>query len=169
MSLYASHTEVRSRMIGELHQWWQAHRNSDIPDRAELDPVDFKHLLPNVLISEVVHHPFRIRYRLVGTRVVAATGLDITGQYLDELVSAQDEPWIDDYGLAYRSRAPVFGTTWLVSAMGMRSSYEFGIFPLRKGGSRVDQFVAIEDYFDFSGPADELIGWRPRADAASDR
>jgi hypothetical protein len=45
----------------------------------------------------------------------------------------------------------------------VRSPYEFGIFPLRKGGLDVAQFVSIEDYFDFKGPVDELVGWRPRS------
>jgi hypothetical protein len=162
VSLYASHAEVRSRMIGELHGWWLAHRNGDIPDRACLDPVDFTHLLPSILLSEVVHQPFRIRFRLVGTKVVAAIGLDTTGQFLDELISPEGEPWLEHYRLSYRARVPVFGTTSLISTIGARSPYEFGIFPLRRGKASIDQFVAIEDYFGFSTSPDELVAWRHR-------
>ena len=162
VSLYASHAEVRSRMIGELHEWWLAHRNGDIPDRACLDPVDFTHLLPSILLSEVVHQPFRVRFRLVGTKVVEAIGLDITGQFLDELISPEGEPWLEHYRLSYRARVPVFGTTSLISTMGARSPYEFGIFPLRRGEASIDQFVAIKDYFGFSTSPDELVAWRHR-------
>ena len=49
-------------MIGELHEWWLAHRNGDIPDRSRLDPVDFTHLLSSILLSEIVHQPFRVRF-----------------------------------------------------------------------------------------------------------
>ena len=66
---------------------------------------------------------------------------------------------------AYRTRAPVFGTTWLMSTAQLRYPYEFGIFPLRKGGTDIAQFVSIEDYFDFRGPVDELVGWRLRSAA----
>lgn len=149
-------------MIGELHEWWLAHRNGDIPDRASLDPVDFTHLLPNILLSEAEHQPFRVRFRLVGTKIVEAIGLDITGQFLDELISPEGEPWLEHYRLSYRARAPVFGTTSLISTMGTRSPYEFGILPLRKGKASVDQFVAIEDYFGFSSSPDELVAWRHR-------
>ena len=123
-------------MIGELHEWWLAHRNGDIPDRSRLDPVDFTHLLPSILLSEIVHQPFRVRFRLVGTKVVEAMGLDITGQFLDELISPEREPWLEHYRLSYRAQAPVFGTTSLISTMGARFPYEFGIFPLRSWQSQ---------------------------------
>jgi hypothetical protein len=156
-------TKMRSGMIRSLHVWWLAQLGDDIPDRAALRPEEFKSMLPYMLVSEVVHNPFRIRYRLAGTVVVAVTGMEITGRYLHELVPSDDEPWMAHYTSAYRTRAPVFGTTWLMSSGQVRYPYEFGIFPLRKGGPDIAQFVSIEDYFDFKGPVDELVRWRLRA------
>jgi hypothetical protein len=152
-----------SGMIRSLHEWWLAQRGDDIPDRAALRPEEFKSMLPYMLVSEVVHNPFRIRYRLAGTVVVAVTGMEVTGRYLHELDPSDDEPWMAHYMSAYRTRAPVFGTTWLMSTGQVRYPYEFGIFPLRKGGTDIAQFVSIEDYFDFKGPVDELVGWRLRS------
>jgi len=47
---------------------------------------------------------------------------------------------------------------------GGRFTYEFGLFPLRKGGTAVDQFVSIEDYFDLTTGLTQLVEWR-EADA----
>src|SRR5688572_16164450 len=99
-------------MIRSLQDWWCANAQDGLPDRAHFQPADFKHMLPFMLISDVEHTPFRIRYRLVGTRVVAATGLDVTGMYLDTLEPVgEEEPWMEDYALSYQNRRPVVGTT----------------------------------------------------------
>jgi hypothetical protein len=44
--------------------------------------------------------------------------------------------------------------------VGWRFVYEFSIFPLARGGQRVEQFVGIEDYFEFAHLFDELEHWR---------
>jgi hypothetical protein len=150
-------------MIRSLYRWWQGRRAGDIPDRADLDPADLKRLLPNIFIVDVEHDPFRIRYRLVGTRAIEVTGFDITGHYLDELLPADvGEPWMQHYHTAYRTRAPVFGAVDAPTRSGGMFVYEFGMFPLRKGGAAVDQFVSIEDYFDLTSTLTQLVEWRER-------
>lgn len=110
VTLYTSDAEMRSNMVRSLHGWWRSKCGTEIPDRADLDPTHLKPLLPNLFISDVEPEPFRIRYRLVGTKAVEATGMDITGRYLDELLPADgSEPWMGLYQRAYLTRAPVFG------------------------------------------------------------
>lgn len=163
MGLYAGETDVRSEMVRSLHRWWISRSAHDIPDRSDLDPFDIRQLLPNLFIADVEHEPFRIRYRLVGTRAIEATGMDITGRYLDELLPADgSEPWMDYYNQAYRTRSPVFGASNAPTTSGVRFTYEFGLFPLRQGGSSVAQFVSIEDYFDLTSTLLELVEWRER-------
>lgn len=163
MSLYANEAAVKSAMIRTLHRWWLDKSAGDIPDRADLAPEDLKPLLPNLFIADVEHEPFRIRYRLVGTRAVEATGMDITGRYLDELLPANpEEPWMDFYRTAYEQRAPVFGFSEAPTTSGGRFIYEFGLFPLRHGGHRVEQFLAIEDYFTLTSTLTELKEWQDR-------
>jgi hypothetical protein len=165
VSLYSGESDVRSELVRTLHRWWLSKRAGDIPDRADLDPDDLKPLLPNLFLADVEHQPFRIRYRLVGTRAIEATGMDITGRYLDDLLPADgSEPWMEYYQQAYRTRSPVFGTSNAPTTSGARFTYEFGLFPLRKGGSSVAQFVAIEDYFDLTSTLLELVEWRERKD-----
>ncbi|MEZ5830748.1 MAG: PAS domain-containing protein [Dongiaceae bacterium] len=161
MALYEQETDIRSDMVRLLHRWWLGKSNGAIPDRADLDPADLKPLLPNLFIADVEHAPFRIRYRLVGTKATEATGFDLTGRYLDDLMpSTADQPWGDYYHRAYRTRLPVFGSIHAPTRNGGDFLYEFGLFPLRKGGTAVDQFVAIEDYFDLASTHVQLVEWR---------
>lgn len=163
MSLYADDSAVKSEMIRSLYRWWLSKCAGDVPDRADFDPADMKLLLPNLFIADVEHQPFRIRFRLVGTRAVEATGMDITGCYLDELLPPNpDEPWQDYYRCAYEERAPVFGCSEAPTTSGGRFSYEFGLFPLRRGGREVAQFVSIEDYFELTSTLTELKEWQEK-------
>lgn len=150
-------------MVRRIHEWWSAHRHGDLPDRADFDPSAVKDLLPNILLADVEHDPFRIRYRLVGTKVVDATGFNITGRYLDEMMPTEPEaPWQDLYRMAYERRAPVLGTSECTTTAGGLFSYEYGLFPLRKGGRDIDQFLAIEDYGDLASTLTDLVQWRQR-------
>ena len=136
-------------MVRALNRWWDSARGAkDIPDRAQLDPADIKPLLPFILIAEVEADPFRVRYRLVGTRAVNHVGHDYTGGYLDSLWPAADvAPWVSAYRAAFETRTPQLGTATDRLVVGGTFTYEFGLFPLSRGGQAVAQFVAIEDYF----------------------
>ena len=163
MSVYTSPDEARSEIVRFMLQWWLSKCGSDIPDRSDLDPAELKPLLPNILVSDVEHDPFRIRYRLVGARAREATGFNIVGRYLDELLPTDpDEPWMDDYSLAYRTRRPVLGLSSIKTTTGGIFTYEYGLFPLRKGGTTIEQFVAIEDYENLSATLMDLVEWRER-------
>ena len=163
MSVYENPDEARSEIVRLMLHWWLGKCGADIPDRSDLDPADLKPLLPNILISDVEHDPFRVRYRLVGTRAREATGFNIVGRYLDELLPTDpDEPWMADYSLSYRKRRPVLGVSSIRTTIGDIFTYEYGLFPLRKGGATIEQFVAIEDYEDLNSTLTDLVEWRER-------
>jgi hypothetical protein len=129
-------------------------------DRRDLDPAALKSLLPNLFIADIEPKPFRVRYRLVGTKAVQVIGFDITGQYLDELLVEPTVPWMDYYRIAYDSREPLLGSVVSPVRSGGTFTYEFGLFPLTHGGSGIAQVVAVEDYFGFDLTAAQLV---PRA------
>ena len=171
MTIYAHESELKSEMIHALHRWWRNNCRADIPDRSDFDPADFKRLLANILIADIEHAPFRVRYRVVGTRVVEATGFNITGRYLDELMPTEPEaPWLDLYEQCCKSRGPVIGSSPCTTTSGGLFTHEFGLFPLRKDGMSVDQVLSIEDYGDLTSTLTDLVEWRERAvETASSR
>jgi hypothetical protein len=140
-----------SPMVRALRTWWLTHCvDTDVPDRRALWPGDIAELLPCVLIAELEPDPFRIRYRLVGTKVVTVAGFEFTGRHLDEFQRAgAGVPWEDYYRTVIATRQPLLGEATVPTQAGGTFRYEFGIFPLTLGGRDVRQFVAVEDYFDF--------------------
>lgn len=64
--------------------WLKIHPPQGLPGRRHLDPLDIPELLPSMWLLDVQLDPFRLRYRLVGTRVVDAIGREVTGQWIDE-------------------------------------------------------------------------------------
>jgi hypothetical protein len=159
MPVWTTIEHNKSPMVRMLHTWWLAHRGaSGMPDRCDLDPAALRSLLPNLFIADVEPNPFRIRYRLVGTKAVRTIGFDITGRYLDELLADEPEvPWMDYYRTVYESRAPLLGSAVVSARSGGTFTYEFGLFPLTQGGTDVAQIAAIEDYFDFNLTAAQLV------------
>lgn len=59
------------------------------PLRRDIDPIDMPKLLPDLIIAERAG-PDDLRYRLVGTRIVQAHGLDYTGWLLSDLAREHD-------------------------------------------------------------------------------
>jgi hypothetical protein len=151
---------AKSTLVRTLYDWWSAHAAPlGIPDRSAFDLIEHRLLMPSVMISEVEPEPFRIRYRLVGTRVVANLGVDFTGRYLDELIGPDFRaPWFDYYRQAYAERRPLMGMLTEPTKSGSTFTYEFGLFPLARGGAEVKQFIALEDYFDFTLTSGALAG-----------
>ena len=166
MTTWTNPDKCLSDRVKFLHAWWDAACGSaDVPDRADLRPDEMKALLPCLFIADTEHNPFRVRYRLVGTRAAKVTGFDVTGRYLDELLSAEpDQPWMDHYRRAYLTRKPLLGATTVPTSDGKLFTYEFGIFPLRRGGETIDQFVAVEDYFGLATTIVQVEPWREKSD-----
>lgn len=156
--------EIASDKVRALHDWWQAQRgDAGIPDRSAFDPTRFPRLLPNMIISEAESDPFRIRYRLVGTKVADVLNIDLTGRYLDEVVDeATCTPWQDYFAEAFATRLPIIGEVTEATLSGGTFTFEYGIFPVTAGGSAVRQFLCVEDYFDFNLTSAELIPWSLR-------
>lgn len=170
MTTWTNPEECLSELVKLLHAWWDAARGpADVPDRADLRPDEMKPLLPFLFIADAEHDPFRVRYRLAGTRATEVTGFDITGRYLDELLSAEpDQPWMDHYRRVYHTRKPLLGATTVPTSDGKLFTYEFGIFPLRNGGETIDQFVAVEDYFGLISKIVQVEPWREKSAGAAE-
>ncbi|WP_119300455.1 PAS domain-containing protein [Dongia deserti] len=137
---------VRSERIGRLNTYWQAKAKGGVPSRAEIDPVDVRELLPNLMMIDAIGDPVRFRYRLVGTRVVQYTGFDFTGRCLDEMVF-QGRDFIEQcYRRMLEEKRPIFGHyAWLVRSRHF-GQCEFALFPLSDDGVTVNRSISIEDY-----------------------
>jgi len=78
-----------------LLDYWQSRRKgTDLPGRADFDPLDFPQLLSSIALVSVLRDsqadpdlPTDFRYRLAGTRIAAFAGRDPTGKRFTDLYS----------------------------------------------------------------------------------
>lgn len=70
----------------KLYDYWRSIRplGASLPGRQHFDPVAVPGLLPGIWLLDVQREPFRLRYRLAGTGIVAAVRQEVTGMWLDE-------------------------------------------------------------------------------------
>jgi len=141
--------EISSELIQHFHRHWlHLCRDRLLPNRAAIDPANFKRILPNVILTDIEHHPFRVRYRLCGTRIAEFCG-NLTGRYLDELQNPDlwsTAAYLRQYQIAAHDCRPVFSHDWMTGQFGAHHHFQTGIWPLASDGRTVDMCVAVEDY-----------------------
>jgi hypothetical protein len=137
------------RNIARLSEYWHGLADGEPPERNLFQIEDVAQLLPYLLICDFEFNPFRVRYRLSGTRVDQVTGMNLTGHYLDEFLDG-------DYGktvremLGYYEEASRTGRPriWTYPWAGDNPHGKViwvGIFPLNVKGA-ISKCVSIEDY-----------------------
>jgi hypothetical protein len=116
----------------DLYHYWDARRGGRVmPARADIEPADIRHLLPHLTIVEALGAG-EFRYRLVGTRVVADLGRDVTGT----LVGARVTPASyavslrEVYARVCRERRPLFVTSSYRGPAGMTHAISRLLLPL---------------------------------------
>ncbi len=142
-------------LLGLLEYWEGLQREpGKLPGRQHLDPVDIPtRVLPYVVISDVERDPFRVRFRLVGTRVVAGSAFDFTGRYGDEVCLPERRPEV--YGRAERvcvERVPCFRRgPPRVFAHHDSVAVQAMLLPLARDGETVDMLLCGMTYCDRFG------------------
>ncbi|HVJ42312.1 MAG TPA: hypothetical protein VM639_12485 [Dongiaceae bacterium] len=129
------------------------------PPRHLLDPAAIVDLLPHVLLAEFETAPFRVRYRLTGTRIDEASGLNLTGTYLDEIDGGASlaifGPMIENYRHCWQTGEAVIDFYEWTTQNGRKMVICYGLFPLTIDGE-IRQAIAIEEY-DPSQDLDPLV------------
>jgi hypothetical protein len=149
--------ELRARLASEdliqLFDYWCARRGTRaMPSRKDIDPLDLQRHLPKLMLMDVLDDPLRVRYRLVGTDVVAATGEDRTGRISDTVAFFGEYPDVmHSYEAVIRDRAPKLYREPFRNRKNS-TTYETDtlLLPLSSDGERVDMVLV---YFQFlTGP-----------------
>lgn len=141
--------QVQSPLIKQFHAYWEAKkRGRAMPSWQDIDPGELRLLLPNMLVVGIEHDPFRVFYRLIGTRVVQFRN-ELTGRYLDEITEfpeAVRQDLAKEYQLVCSRRTPTFSKDFLSTKYGNTVTFFGSIFPLSSDGDTVDRCIAVEDY-----------------------
>lgn len=131
--------------------------------RAALDPIAIPRLLPSLILSDVGDGGRFIRYRLVGTGIVEAHGLDYTGMTIEELTSGATLAFTRRlYGLVVTQAVPVYSEgrfQWVGREYRWTKRLHL---PLTRDGTAVDMVLSGQVFELKEGPGGErLLPARP--------
>lgn len=132
--------------------WNSLRKERHMPARTDFDPTQIPQHLPDIMLIDVLHEPRRFRYRLIGTRVVAASAEDRTGQFFDDIAFFKDNPSVvKHYDSVVDNAAPFLSLEPFVNhSNGMSYKARRLLLPLSSDGTTVDMVLV---YFHFrTGP-----------------
>jgi hypothetical protein len=140
--LRGTRERIQSATLRKLYDYWEEKRGErQFPARHDLDPLEFRFALGNIVLVDVEHAPMRFRFRLVGTEVVKYEGVDPTGKYLDELHLAELRQMLDGaYRDAVAARVPVHNVRERFLDGRMRR-FEVLDLPLSADGDTIDMLM----------------------------
>ncbi len=150
--------------LQSLYDYWLIRRRDrGALLRADLDPTLIPRLLRNLVLADVGDGGHSIRYRLVGTEVVAAHGLDYTGMTVEELTSGETLAYTRRlYGIVVGRSVPVYSEGqfhWENREYRLTRRLHL---PLSRTGDSVDM-VLLGQVFDVNraGEGEHLLPARP--------
>lgn len=143
----ASSRDTWHPKLERLYRYWLSiNPGNGLPGRQHVDPIAIPDLLPNIWLLDVQREPFRLRYRLVGTRIVERLGREVTGDWLDEAHPhlAGDPQYFERYRSVVLSRV----SSWRRGPPFFRqdehvAEIENLILPLASNGNDVDILMII--------------------------
>ena len=143
---------IKHPKLRQLYEYWDGKRGERaMPSRADLDPIDIRFAIGNVILIDVIAgDPLRFHIRLHGTNLSERVRFDLTGKMLDEMPSPEFRE------LSRLSFTKVATTHEPLHARrdqildNRRRHYETIILPLSSDGESVDRILCglFYDYLD---------------------
>ena len=146
---FESVEQAQSDKARRLFEYWLKLKCDGRPGaRTAFDPTEVPSLLSSLLLGDIEADPFRVYFRLVGTRVAAFSRLDFSGYYLDALdyESRDSVEWLDCYRYIHETGVGVIGINRVTWPDEEPLEYEFALLPLERNGDPAGSFIAIEVY-----------------------
>jgi hypothetical protein len=123
-------------VLDALFRYWSAKRgDAPLPARQAIDPVEMgPRLLPHLLLCDLFDRGAGIRFRLVGTNVVARFGFDPTGQHLEEMPEGYFARLAALHHVSFCERAAVYAESSFRWGVNRRLRARHLLLPLTNGG-----------------------------------
>jgi hypothetical protein len=140
-------TSIRSSRILEFHRYWREKRaGREMPSRADLDPLDFRYVLGDVVVCDVSYDPPRFRYRLHGSNLVQRDGIDMTGKWLHERPAPEYSAIVErGWRMVVSERKLLLGNRLHLMAFdGRMRRYETIVLPLSSDGRIIDTLITAQ-------------------------
>jgi len=130
------------RLVDLLRYWDGKRRDRRMPARSDIDPLELSSHLGRLVLVDVEYDPFRLRYRLIGTKVTETLDRDMTGRYFEEVYPADilaDTVRSFEWMAENRKPLRLYGNAFYAD----KSMYDFEIvnLPLSEDGVRVNMVL----------------------------
>jgi hypothetical protein len=134
--------EIAAPQLRKLYEWWCAHRiEGKLPSRRQIDPLDLKFLLGNLLIIDVSYNPLRFRFRLFGSELAARLRHDWSGKPLDTYPDAEFRQHLQRiWEEAVTVSRPIANSRRMILD-GRAYRYDGLILPLSSDGEKIDALL----------------------------
>jgi hypothetical protein len=172
-------TSFRGRIahptLQAFYDYWLARRGDrGFMHRADLDPTALPRLLKHLILSEVGPGEGgvgpAIRYRVVGTEIVAAHGSDYTGKTVEQLTSGSTLDYTRQlYAIVVGRVVPVYSEGHFRWAQKEHRWTKRLHVPLSRGGSAVDMVLACQVFEPARTGEREVMTAAEDAELAADR
>lgn len=148
-------------LLADLLAYWASKRaDGDVPDKQRIEPTEIdRRLLPFIAISELEPEG-RVRYRLVGSGIVARHGIDPTGGYLNDVLQGAYRDYI--LGLHFESakkRRPIYAEALSHSAEGGYFWARRLVLPLSQGGAEIRFILGAQIFSSPPAQNDGTMRW----------
>lgn len=149
--------DIHPRLRRVMDHWLAARtEGAGLPSRATIDPGAVRADLPYVWLLDVQQAPFRLRYRLVGTKIAEAAKRALTGLWLDEAHADGGAEWaVARARRAAAERRPDWsrGPQSLFPQTALRHGIETLMLPLAADGRNVDMLLCCSAFHRNDGKA----------------
>ena len=146
--------EITNPRLRRLYDYWgEQQRGRRFPSRVDVDPLDLRFLLGNLILVDVIYgEPLSFYIRLHGTNLAQRSGYEMTGKMLSDLpVTEFRNLAVESFTAVAMSGEPLHGHRDRVLDGRLRQ-YETLILPLSKDGDQVDMLMIGMIYADEREP-----------------
>ncbi|MEZ5833751.1 MAG: PAS domain-containing protein [Dongiaceae bacterium] len=137
-----------ARLLG-LHEYWHSKlRGRAMPARGDIDPIEMRRWLGNLLLVEFPPDPMQFRIRLDGVNLVQFYGKSREGKGVEVLTSEEERRIVLlQYMAVLETKQPAYFESEFVTSEGVSTSQRKLLLPLSDDGDRVNMVLA-GIYFD---------------------
>lgn len=135
--------DVRHPSLRRLYDYWQHSRGQRrFPARRDIDPLDLRYAMGNILLIDVLYDPLRFRCRLHGTNLSERVGYDMTGKMVDALPGDENRKTILDRLPWLIERAAPFAVSHTGKLDDRVVRYQVLWLPLSDDDNTINMFLA---------------------------
>src|SRR5579883_2736282 len=134
--------------LRQLYGYWRSKlAGRSMPRRTDIDPAEIPKLLPHIMITEMLDGGTRYRYRLSGTAVTEAFGRELTGLFVDEVMTGAYRAFLERlYRTVYLNRRCIFSESRYAGDKESGLMTKRLLMPLSEDGCVVNQVLAIQTF-----------------------